>query len=64
MYYEYPVVSIDVLTNIVRSLASCPAFYNQVGKSKHSFVFFGQDSWMHLRNSLELCKTLKFKDML
>ncbi|CAH8513632.1 unnamed protein product [Schistosoma haematobium] len=30
MYYEYPVVSIDVLTNIVRSLASCPAFYNQV----------------------------------
>ncbi|KAH8860577.1 RNA-binding region-containing protein 3 [Schistosoma japonicum] len=30
MYYEYPGVSNNILTNIVRSLASCPAFYNQV----------------------------------
>ncbi|CAH8487963.1 unnamed protein product [Schistosoma turkestanicum] len=30
LYYEYPAVSNDILTNIVRSLASCPAFYNQV----------------------------------
>ncbi|VDQ10858.1 unnamed protein product [Trichobilharzia regenti] len=30
LYYDYPSVSHNVLTNIVRSLASCPAFYNQV----------------------------------
>ncbi|CAH8840313.1 unnamed protein product [Trichobilharzia szidati] len=30
LYYDYPSVSHSVLTNIVRSLASCPAFYNQV----------------------------------
>ncbi|CAH8502073.1 unnamed protein product [Heterobilharzia americana] len=30
LYYDYPAVSNNVLTNIVRSLAYCPAFYNQV----------------------------------
>ncbi|CAH8438206.1 unnamed protein product [Dicrocoelium dendriticum] len=31
MYYKYPSPSPSILTNIIRCMASCPAFYTQVG---------------------------------